>query len=66
MGEWLFCPGGTALIVARHEVPLQFGHLQKVTSGNILPKGGLRTQPRVSTLGTATRAMRPEAEGATD
>ena len=33
MGEWLLSRRDR-LILARHEVPLQFGHLQKVTSGN--------------------------------
>jgi hypothetical protein len=31
---------------------LQFGHLERVTRGDLCPEGGYRAQPRVSTLGT--------------
>ena len=41
MEEWLLSRRGR-LIVARHEVPLEFGLLQEVRSGN-LPQRGLRT-----------------------
>jgi hypothetical protein len=31
---------------------VQFGHLERVTRGDLCPEGGYRAQPRVSTLGT--------------
>jgi hypothetical protein len=31
---------------------LQFGHLERVTRGDLCPEGGYRVQPEVSTLGT--------------
>ena len=51
MGEWLLSRRDR-LIAARHEVPMQFGHLERGTRGDLCPEGGCRTQPRVSTLGT--------------
>jgi hypothetical protein len=29
---------------------MQFGHLERVTRGDLCPEGGYRAQPRVSTL----------------
>ena len=48
MGEWLLSRGDR-LIVAKHEVPLEFGHLERVTRGDLCPEGGYRVQPGVST-----------------
>jgi hypothetical protein len=49
VGEWLLSRRDR-LIVARHEVPgvWTFGEL---SSGDLCPEGGYRTQPKVSTPG---------------
>jgi hypothetical protein len=60
MGEWLLSQRDR-LIVARQEVPLQFGHLERSLRVIYCPEGGYRTQPRVSTLGTLkNKRIRPE------
>jgi hypothetical protein len=46
MGEWLLSQRDR-LIVARQEVPLQFGHLERSLRVIYCPEGGYRTQPRV-------------------
>jgi hypothetical protein len=51
MGEWLLS-WKDRLIVARYEVPLQFGHLEKVTSENLHLVG-----PRIGNVQT------PEPDG---
>jgi hypothetical protein len=49
MGEWLLSRRDR-LRVARHEAPLEFGHLERVTRGDLCPEGGYRVQPGFSTL----------------
>ena len=44
MGEWLLFRRDR-LIVARHEVPLEFGHWERVTRGDLCPEGGSRGAP---------------------
>jgi hypothetical protein len=57
MGEWLLSRRDR-LIVARHEVTgLEFGHLQKVTSGDFGPKKGPRP------VGTTPIVARHEVPG---
>jgi hypothetical protein len=50
MGEWLSFRRDR-LIVARHEVPAVWT-FEELSSGDLCPEGGNRTQSRVSTLGT--------------
>jgi hypothetical protein len=53
---WLFGPGEAQ----------EFGHLRKVTSGNLRPEGAGGLSPGFQPWEPTTRAARPGAEGAPD
>jgi hypothetical protein len=44
MGEWLLSRRDR-LIVARHEVPLEFGRLERATRGDLRPEGATGFSP---------------------
>jgi len=49
------------LIVARHEVPLQFGHLERVTPGDLLPRRWLQNSVQGFNPGNPqNKRIRPE------
>jgi hypothetical protein len=59
MGGW-FLSRRDSTIVARHEVPcLQFGHLERVTTGDLLPRRWLQDSAQGFNPGNPQKANSP-------